>query len=121
MSRPESQSRGHSTRRDGWTPARQLRFLDVLAHTRSVTAAARAAGMSRTSAYRLRARDPNGLFAAAWDRAFERPALGPSKGHGRVNFASWRKARKSVGFPGFSMEGYEVHDPLFSPPPRSTS
>ena len=40
-------------RRDGWTPERQLRFLDVLGRTRSVTKAARAAGMSRESAYRL--------------------------------------------------------------------
>jgi hypothetical protein len=33
--------------------------------------------MSRESAYRLRARDPHGLFAAAWDRALGagRPAL----------------------------------------------
>ena len=60
---------------DGWTVARQLAFLDMLARTRSVTAAARAAGMSRESAYRLRARDPRGLFAAAWARVFP-PRLG---------------------------------------------
>ena len=48
---------------DGWTPARQLRFLEFLARTRSVTRAAAAAGMSRESAYRLRKRDPHGLFA----------------------------------------------------------
>ena len=55
-------------RRDGWTPARQLTFLHVLTRTRSVSAAARAAGMSRESAYRLRRRDPKGLFALAWNR-----------------------------------------------------
>jgi len=63
-------------RRDGWTPERQLRFLDVLSRTRSVTRAARAAGMSRESAYRLRARKDGALFAAAWDRALEGHKLG---------------------------------------------
>ena len=56
-------------RRDGWTPVRQLRFLEILLLTRSVTKAAGAAGMSRESAHRLRSRDPRGLFALAWDRA----------------------------------------------------
>jgi hypothetical protein len=54
-------------RSDGWTPDRQLTFLDALARTRSVTAAARAAGMSRESAHRLRNRPGCGLFAALWD------------------------------------------------------
>lgn len=56
-------------RRDGWTAARQLAFLGALIRTRSVTAAARAAGMSRESAYRLRKREPDGLFALSWARA----------------------------------------------------
>jgi hypothetical protein len=59
-----------TTRRDGWTVARQARFLQVLAATCSVTRAASAVGMSRESAHRLRARDPDGLFAAMWERAF---------------------------------------------------
>ena len=54
---------------DGWTPTRQLAFLDTLARTRSVSAAARSVGMSREGAYRLRRRADGGLFAAAWDRA----------------------------------------------------
>jgi hypothetical protein len=67
---PEATTRQpRSARRDGWTPARQLHFLDVLALTRSVTRAAAAAGMSRESAYRLRKRHPESLFASAWDRA----------------------------------------------------
>lgn len=70
-------------RRDGWTPARQLRFLDVLQRTRSVTRAAAAAGMSRESAYRLRNRDPDGLFAAAWERAM--------KSHKAVNLVPRRR------------------------------
>lgn len=56
-------------RHDGWTPDRQLEFLDMLARTGSVTRSARAAGMSREGAYRLRSREPDGLFATAWDRA----------------------------------------------------
>lgn len=58
-------------RRDGWTADRQLRFLDVLARTRSVTRAARAAGMSRESAYRLRSRKQGLLFAHLWDRLMQ--------------------------------------------------
>jgi hypothetical protein len=54
---------------DGWTPSRQLAFLETLARTRSVSAAAKAVGMSREGAYRLRSRPDAGLFAAAWDRA----------------------------------------------------
>ena len=60
-------------RADGWTATRQLRFLDVLARTRSVTRAAAAAGIGRESAYRLRNRDPDGLFAALWDLALAAP------------------------------------------------
>ena len=67
------------TRRDGWTPERQLRFLDALARTGSVTRAAAFAGMSRESAYRLRNRRDGALFAAAWGRA--------RKGHTIVNLA----------------------------------
>ena len=61
------------TRRDGWTIQRQLRFLDMLARTRSVTRAAAAVGLSRKSAYRLRARADGALFAAQWDRAMRAP------------------------------------------------
>jgi hypothetical protein len=62
-----------STRHHGWTADRQLRFLDALGRTRSVTTAARAAGMSRESAYRFRARPAAALFALLWDRAMQPP------------------------------------------------
>lgn len=56
-------------RHDGWTPARQQYFLEMLADTGSVTIACRRVGMSRVAAYRLR-RHPNaGDFRAAWDLA----------------------------------------------------
>lgn len=67
-------------RQRGWTPERQLTFLTALAATRSVTAAARAAGMSRESAYRLRGRAGNALLAHLWDRALA-PPPSPSESH----------------------------------------
>ncbi len=60
-----------SSRRDGWTADRQRRFLALLALTGVVAAAARAIGMSATSAYNLRRRDDAGSFATAWDIAVE--------------------------------------------------
>lgn len=56
-------------RYDGWTDEKQRRFIQVLADTGIVTAAAKAVGMSRESANRLR-RSPHGAaFARAWDAA----------------------------------------------------
>lgn len=56
-------------RHDGWTPARQRRFIEQLALIGLVSAAARACGMSGTSAYKLRERAGAESFAAAWDEA----------------------------------------------------
>ena len=55
-------------RADGWTPMRQAAFLGALAETGSVREAARRAGMTRETAYRLRSRPGAGSFAAAWDK-----------------------------------------------------
>lgn len=55
-------------RADGWTPVRQAVFLGVLAEMRCVAKAARAVGMSRESAYRLREMPGAESFAAAWDK-----------------------------------------------------
>lgn len=66
-------------RRDGWTPERQRAFIAALRATRSISKAARAVGMSRKSAYRLRDRPDAQSFAAAWDEAFAaRPPRGPT-------------------------------------------
>jgi hypothetical protein len=62
-------SLAHPGRHDGWTPARQATFLRALASTRSVAQAARAAGMSRQSAYGLRARLKGEPFDLAWHAA----------------------------------------------------
>lgn len=57
-------------RRSGeWTSDRAVTFIVTLAATRSVTLAARRSGMSRKSAYALKARDP--AFSAAWMAAAE--------------------------------------------------
>lgn len=54
-------------RADGWTAERQAAFLVALARTGSVAGAAREVGLSRASAYALRARPGAGSFAAVWD------------------------------------------------------
>jgi len=74
-----------------WTPARQRIFLAALIETGSIARAARAAGMSRSSAHRLRARLAGTPFDRAWDQAlalharqladpFARSAPPPSRG-----------------------------------------
>lgn len=74
-------------RSDGWSEERQCGFLAQLYVTGSVTAAARAMGMTRASAYRLRARDGAESFAHAWDRV-----LAPlGSGHAGRPKPDWRK------------------------------
>lgn len=60
-------------RRDGWTVQRQTDFLGMLAETGSVCGACEAVGMSRNSAYKLRARPGAESFAAAWEAALGAP------------------------------------------------
>ncbi|HVL78149.1 MAG TPA: hypothetical protein VM346_02570 [Sphingomicrobium sp.] len=99
-------------RRDGWTPARQLRFLDVLRRTRSVAAAARAVGMSRESAHRLRKRDAGGLFALTWESCFpprvERSRAEIDKGHRLVIALACIPAARA---PGASPPHRQQRDP----------
>ncbi|MCB5424645.1 hypothetical protein H0274_05190 [Altererythrobacter sp. CC-YST694] len=54
-------------RKDGWSGALKVRFLDHLASKGTVRAACAAVGMSPEAAYRLRRRD--GLFARGWAAA----------------------------------------------------
>ena len=51
----------------GWTRAKRQAFLDVLAATCNVSVAAKAVGLDRVGAYRLRRRDPQ--FADLWRSA----------------------------------------------------
>ena len=54
---------------DGWTADRQRAFLVHLAETGCVSQACARVGLSRQSAYKLRRRAPNSVFAIAWDVA----------------------------------------------------
>lgn len=68
----------HRQRRcDGFTPARQVVFLDALARCGVVADAARAAGISRDTAYALRNSAKGAAFALAWEAALlkSRPRL----------------------------------------------
>lgn len=59
-------------RRDGWTDERQRAFIAALARIGSVSTAAKHAGKTRRSAYKLRRRPGAESFAAAWDEAAQR-------------------------------------------------
>jgi hypothetical protein len=56
-------------RTDGWTEEKQRRFIEMLADTGLVSAAAKAVGMTRETAYRLRRSAHGAAFARAWDAA----------------------------------------------------
>ena len=75
-----------------WTTYKARVFLGALADLGRVADAARAVGMTRQSAYRLRQRlGEDGVFAQAWDRA---------QAHGRDNrLALGRAARKATVLP----------------------
>ena len=59
--------RRRARRASEWSQAKAVTFIVTLAATQSVTLAARAAGMSRKSAYALKGRDP--AFASSWEAA----------------------------------------------------
>jgi hypothetical protein len=65
---------GRRHRHDGWTNERLQRFVDTLAYTGCVRDAARVAGVSDTSIYKLKKRFP--LFAAVWEDALSRAGQG---------------------------------------------
>jgi hypothetical protein len=54
---------------DGWTEEKQRRFIEVLADTGLVSHAAKAVGMTRESANRLRRSPRAAAFSRAWDAA----------------------------------------------------
>ena len=58
-------------RHDGWTPERQIAFVEALAETACVEEACRRVGMSDSSAYKLRNRYDGRHFRAAWDAALD--------------------------------------------------
>ncbi len=58
-------------RSDGWSPDRQIDFIEALAATGCVTQAAESVGMNRVAAYRLRGDPRAASFRAAWGWALE--------------------------------------------------
>lgn len=58
-------------RHDGWTPARQLAFIEALADTGSVAAACKAVDMSEGGVYYLRRQPGADSFRAAWTAALD--------------------------------------------------
>ena len=58
-------------RHDGWTPERQLGFIEALADTGSVEAACKAVDMSTVGAYHLRRQPGADSFRAAWETALQ--------------------------------------------------
>lgn len=60
-----------SQRHDGWTPERQLHFIEALADTGSVEAACKAVDMSTVGAYQLRRQPGAEQFRAAWEAALQ--------------------------------------------------
>ena len=56
-------------RKDGWTPAVQARFIELLAAGCGPSEAAAAVGKTKQTAYALRVRPGAESFAAAWDAA----------------------------------------------------
>lgn len=58
-------------RHDGWSPEKQIAFIEALAETACVTEACRHVGMTARSAYKLRRRPCGHLFRDAWDAALD--------------------------------------------------
>ncbi|WP_211276709.1 hypothetical protein [Erythrobacter tepidarius] len=58
-------------RHDGWTPERQIAFIEALADTGSVEAASKAVNMSAEGAYNLRRQPGAESFRAAWEAALQ--------------------------------------------------
>src|SRR4051794_6273609 len=81
-------------RHDGWTPEKQIAFIEALAETACVEAAARRVGMSVASAYALRNRPCARAFRDAWDAALD-------MGMQRLEQAALSRAINGVARPVF--------------------
>ena len=84
-----------SPRHTGWTPERQLGFIEALADLGSVRAAANAVGMTPESAYMLRRHEQAAGFRKAWEAALDR-------GVERLEDAAMERALNGVEVPVYS-------------------
>lgn len=88
-------------RKDGWSPDKQRAFIEALADCGSVAAAARAVGMTESTAYRLR-RAPG---AEAFDRAWSAAIDAASK---KLLDAAFERALVGTDEPVFDRDGHRV-------------
>lgn len=90
-----------------WTPAKMAAFLRALAATHSVSAAAASVGMSRQSAYKLRARTRGKAFFQAWDKAFH-------QSYANLPYAALERALNGIEVPvyykGEKVDSYRRYD-----------
>ena len=98
-------------RKDGWSPGKQRAFIEALADGGSVANAARAVGMSESSAYRLR-RSPG---AEAFDRAWNAAIEAASK---KLIDAAFERALIGSEEPVFDRDGNRVGRRLRDPAAR---
>lgn len=103
-------------RHDGWSPERQIRFIEELAAIRSITKACRAVGMSRDSAYKLRDRPEAAQFRLAW-----RQALEPDQAAERRRSPRELQRLKRLERRRKADKVNEMHGPPISPAPGATS
>lgn len=82
-------------RSNGWKPAVQCAFIEVLADSGSVRTAARLVGRSERSAYQLRRHPEGAEFAAAWDAAL-------AHGVRRIEDVAMDRALNGVEVPVYS-------------------
>jgi hypothetical protein len=81
-------------RHDGWTPKKQVAFIEALAQCGCVDEACQRVGMHRSSAYDLRARKNAEAFRAAWDAALDHAVQ-------RLSDAAFGRAINGVSRPVF--------------------
>ena len=81
-------------RHDGWTPERQVGFIQALSECGCVDAACRRVGISTTAAYELRRRVEAQSFRIAWDLALDHAIQ-------RLSDAAYSRAIHGVAQPVF--------------------
>jgi hypothetical protein len=81
-------------RHDGWTAERQIAFIEKLADTNSITAAAKHVGMSRESVRKLRRRPCGRAFRDACDAALD-------CGYAEVEESAMERSKNGVARPVF--------------------
>ncbi len=92
-------------RHDGWTPDKQVAFIDALAESGCVTEACERVGQAPSTAYRLRRRPDAYSFRAAWDAALDHAIR-------RLSDAAFSRALHGVARPVF-FQGEQVGERRF--------